>query len=90
MMTKKDSNEALDVLRLDFCTKYLETLPKRTQFIQNLRAIQVDSEFDQNCLQAMHQQSSGFNEWFDPIDPMQAISQHEICQVHKKLFGSLK
>jgi hypothetical protein len=39
MMTKKDSNEALDVLRLDFCTKYLETLPKRTSFIQNLRAI---------------------------------------------------
>jgi hypothetical protein len=38
----------------------------------------------------MHQQQSGINEWFDPIDPMQAISQHEICQVHKKLFASLK
>ena len=48
-----------------------------------------DAEFDQTCLNELRTQS-GINEWFDPIDPMVSISQQEICDIHKKLFASLR
>ena len=37
IITKKESSQALETLRLDFCNKYIETLPKRTVFVKNLR-----------------------------------------------------
>jgi len=33
---------------------------------------------------------SGLNVWFDPIDPLTSISQQEICDLHWKLFESMK
>lgn len=30
------------------------------------------------------------NIWYDPIDPMVTISQNEICDLHWKLFESLR
>ena len=30
------------------------------------------------------------NTWFDPIDPLSSITQKEICDLHFKLFESLR
>jgi len=30
------------------------------------------------------------NSWFDPIDPLSSITQREICDLHFKLYTSLR
>ena len=34
--------------------------------------------------------NSNLNTWFDPIDPIAAITQAEICDLHWKLFNQLQ
>ena len=38
MISKKDSQDSLETLKIDFCNKYASTLPKRTAFITLLRS----------------------------------------------------
>ena len=88
MLTKKADKDAIETLKFDFCNKFTQTIPKRTAFIQSLK-LKSDSEFESACLNELKTQQ-GINEWFDPIDPIPSISSQEICDIHKKLFTSLK
>lgn len=72
MLTKKGDKDAIETLKFDFCSKFAQTLPKRTSFIQLLKS-KNDNEFESACLNELKTQN-GLNEWFDPIDPMVSIS----------------
>lgn len=73
---------------MDYCTKYQQALPKRSEFVQYLWN-KEGSSFSSECLNFL-QTSQNLNEWFDPIDPMISISQQEVCDLHAKLFASLR
>lgn len=73
MLSKKDSSDNIETLKLDFCSKYSESLPKRTQFVIELRAAS-DSDFNFKCMSALQADTDGLNSWFSPIDPMASIS----------------
>eukprot|EP00347_Sterkiella_histriomuscorum_P021996 403332044 len=91
MTPERDNKERLENLKQDFCDKYLDILPKRTAFVQQLKNKIQESgqgEFDSQC-ENLLKTTQGLNLWFDPIDPMVSISQTEICDIHKKLFNSL-
>lgn len=90
MAPKKDKSSSLENLKADYCDKYLDTLPKRTDFVTTIRAKLQESpnEYDASCTTFLRS-TSGLNTWFDPIDPMVSISEQEICDIHKKLFSSL-
>ena len=76
IISKKDNFDNVEILKLDFCNKYLTTLPLRTAFIIKLLAVPStasDADFSLSCLTELHS-IQGLNEWFDPIDPMVTIS----------------
>jgi ferredoxin len=63
-------------------------LPKWTQFVTTIKNTPED-DFNRTCLNQL-QSTAGLNEWFSPIDPMISISQQEICDLHSRLFASLR
>ena len=60
----------------------------RTLFIDELRNLN-GAQFTDKCMNLLNTMS-GINVWFDPIDPLPSISSQEICDLHQKLFDSLK
>ncbi|TNV73568.1 hypothetical protein FGO68_gene9779 [Halteria grandinella] len=89
MISKRSNPDNIETLKIDFCSKYTDSLPKRTDFVKTLKVKANDEDFDNVCIDQLQTQS-GLNYWFDPIDPMVSISQQEICDLHKKLFNSLQ
>ena len=73
----------------DFCADYMDTIPKRTQFVQGINGFEDPNEFQDACFAALKDQPK-LNTWFDPIDPLSSITQKEICDLHYKLFQSLR
>lgn len=88
MLPKRSSASDIETLKIDFCNKYQTALPKRSEFVQGLWKKEA-ALFDQTCLSLL-QTTQHLNDWFDPIDPMISISQQEVCDLHSKLFTSLK
>lgn len=73
----------------DFCDSYQSVLPLRTDFVKSIYQIEDSTEFDDMCF-ALLSDTETLNTWFDPIDPLSSITQHEICDLHFKLFESLR
>jgi len=82
---KKDFNDYVE----DFCETYDEVLPKRTGFVRAINGIEDPKEFQDACFKELSE-TPNLNKWFDPIDPLSSITQKEICDLHFKLFASLK
>lgn len=73
----------------DFCDAYLTVLPKRTEFVRAINGVEDPKEFEDACF-AQLASTPQLNTWFDPIDPLSSITQKEICELHYKLFTSLR
>ena len=73
----------------NFCTSYGEILPKRTAFIQAISDIGDAADFTEACFTHL-EQTPTLNTWFDPIDAIASITQQEVCDLHFKLFESLR
>lgn len=73
----------------DFCETYEEVSPKRTAFVRAINGIEDPTQFQEACFQQLADTPS-LNTWFDPIDPLSSITQKEICDLHFKLFESLR
>jgi hypothetical protein len=72
MLSKRENIDNIETLKIDFCSKFTESLPLRTQFVSLLKDKSAN-EFNDACLNELQTQS-GMNYWFDPIDPMVSIS----------------
>jgi hypothetical protein len=73
----------------DFCENYGDVLPRRTGFVRQINGIEDAAEFQDACF-AQLAENPKLNTWFDPIDPLSSITQKEICDLHYKLFKSLR
>lgn len=73
----------------DFCETYPDVLPKRTGFVRAINGIEDPEEFTEACFKQLAE-TPALNTWFDPIDPLSSITQKEICDLHFKLFKSLR
>ena len=87
MYPKADNSDDLTTLTYDFCNNYQTAIPLRTYFVAQLMSTDSDS-FNTTCLDLLSTTAS-INEWFSPIDPLVAISENEICDIHDKLFSAL-
>ena len=92
-MKKMDQNEASKTAFVgyvaDFCDTYETILPKRTNFVKKIKDIEDPAEFQTACLSSLAENPE-LNSWFDPIDPLSSITQKEVCDLHQKLFESLR
>ena len=68
----KSDTDKFSAYKNDFCDKFVEDMPKRSQFIENILD-STDAEFDSRCKEYLTS-ISGLNDWFSPIDPMVSIS----------------
>ena len=68
----RSDTDKLEGFKNDFCSKYEDALPKRSEFIKNILDLD-EAEFDSGCKEQF-QSITGLNEWFSPIDPMVSIS----------------
>ena len=73
----------------DFCETYIDIIPERTAFVKAVRDITETEAFATACTDHLTAHTK-LNTWFDPIDPLSSITQREICDLHYKLFASLK
>ena len=73
----------------DFCNNYIDVIPERTAFVKVVRDIENAEAFATACTDHLNAHSN-LNTWFDPIDPLSSITQREICDLHFKLFASLR
>ena len=73
----------------DFCGTYQSVLPLRTSFVRAINGVEDAAEFQEACFGQLAENSK-LNTWFDPIDPLSSITQKEICDLHFKLFSSLR
>ena len=73
----------------DFCSNHEDILPQRTQFVKEINGIEDPGDFQNACFKQFVEQPT-LNTWFDPIDPLSSITQKEICDLHYKLFKSLR
>ena len=73
----------------NFCKSYAEVLPKRTAFISEISSITESDEFTDACFKTL-EETPTLNTWFDPIDAISSITQQEVCDLHFKLFESLR
>ena len=73
----------------DFCENYIDVIPERTAFVKVIRDIEGTEAFATACTDHLNAHTK-LNTWFDPIDPLSSITQREICDLHYKLFASLK
>lgn len=74
---------------LDFCSNYEDVMPQRTQFVKEINGVEDPGDFQDACFKQLAEQPT-LNTWFDPIDPLSSITQKEICDLHYKLFKSLR
>ena len=73
----------------DFCGTYIDVMPERTAFVKVIRDIEDTEVFATTCTDHLNAHTK-LNTWFDPIDPLSSITQREICDLHYKLFASLR
>ena len=73
----------------DFCSNHAEVLPQRAKFVKDINGVEDAADFQDACFKALAEQPT-LNTWFDPIDPLSSITQKEICDLHHKLFTSLR
>ena len=73
----------------DFCDNYADVLPQRTKFVKAISDVADKTAFSEACFAQLALQPT-LNTWFDPIDPLSSITQKEICDLHFKLFASLR
>ena len=73
----------------DFCETYIDVIPERTAFVKVIRDIEDTEAFATACTDHLNAHTK-LNTWFDPIDPLSSITQREICDLHYKLFASLR
>ena len=80
----------------DFCDGYIDTMPERTAFVKATMAlvnaingIEDQEAFSAACTEHLTAHEN-INTWYDPIDPLSSITQREVCDLHFKLFTSLR
>ena len=61
----------------------------RTSFVQEISTIQDAAEFNEECFKQLEENKT-LNAWFDPIDAIASVTQQEICDLHFKLYESLR
>ena len=89
---KEDGAASVDAFTAyvdDFCQNYIDVVPERTTFVKAIKDIADADTFATSCTAQLDSQPK-LNTWFDPIDPLSSITQREICDLHFKLFASLK
>lgn len=86
---KEGVQENFDTYINSFCEKSGEVLPKRTEFVKAISSIEDSTEFTAACFKLL-EETPTLNVWFDPIDPIASVTQQEICDLHFKLFDSLR
>ena len=86
---EENSRADLDLYIENFCDSYGEVLPMRTSFIQQISTIQDPDEFTKACFEQL-EKTPTLNSWFDPIDAISSVTQQEVCDLHFKLFDSLR
>ena len=86
---EEGAKEELDLYIDNFCDSYGEVLPMRTGFIQQISSIQDPEEFTTACFEQL-EKTPTLNSWFDPIDAISSVTQQEVCDLHYKLFSSLR
>ena len=74
---------------LDYCDNYETVTPGRTQFVKEINGVEDPAAFQEACFKQLAEHEK-LNTWFDPIDPLSSITQKEICDLHHKLFKSLR
>jgi len=74
---------------LDYCDNYETVTPQRTQFVKEINGVEDPAAFQEACFKQLAEHEK-LNTWFDPIDPLSSITQKEICDLHHKLFKSLR
>lgn len=79
---------AEDTFISDFCNQYATVLPSRSGFVKELWKKDKE-DFESNCLTYINENAATLNTWFDPIDPLPAITAKEICGLHQRLFKQL-
>lgn len=52
MLSKKANMDNIETLKIDYCSKYAESLPKRTDFVKTLRG-KLDDNFDNACMEQL-------------------------------------
>ena len=88
---KTAATDAFDAYVDDFCDQYDDVLPRRTAFVKSLNGIDDADAFSTQCAAYLQDEKNVLlNSWFDPIDPLSSITQKEICDLHFKLFESLR
>ena len=83
------SREDFDMYVNNFCSNYTLVLPKRTEFIKEVSSIEDPEEFTKACFDHLDNTPT-LNTWFDPIDAIASVTQQEVCDLHFKLFESLR
>lgn len=85
----QDTQDTFDTYVDNFCSNYGEVLPKRTEFIRAISGIEDSDEFTTACFEHL-ESTPTLNVWFDPIDAIASVTQQEICDLHFRLFESLR
>ena len=86
---EEDAADDFDKYVDDFCVNYADVLPQRTTFVKAIADVDEPEAFEEACFAQLALQPT-LNTWFDPIDPLSSITQKEICDLHYKLFASLR
>ena len=73
----------------NFCDGYIVTMPERTAFVKAINGIEDQEAFSAACTEHLTAHEN-INTWYDPIDPLSSITQREVCDLHFKLFASLR
>jgi len=64
-------------------------MPERTAFVKEIYLNDNADSFNTVCTDQLAAHVK-LNSWFDPIDPLSSITQREICDLHFKLYTSLR
>jgi hypothetical protein len=83
------TKEDFDMYVSNFCENHALVLPKRTEFIKEVSHIEDAEEFTTACFNHLDDTPT-LNTWFDPIDAIASVTQQEVCDLHFKLFESLR
>jgi len=85
----EDAKNDFDTYVANFCETHTQILPKRTEFIKEVSAIEDAEDFTDACFEHLDNTPT-LNVWFDPIDAIASVTQQEVCDLHFKLFESLR
>ena len=67
------AKDILDIYIGDFCEKYTDILPLRTDFISAVAPITDANDFTKACFDHL-ENNPELNSWFDPIDAISSIT----------------